>query len=361
MGCYPCVSDSDSDQPVADGPVGPYVARGPVGSYVMLSPCNSDSDPDQPVADGPVGPYVTRGPVGSYGLSSPCASDTPGPVMPMRTFPQSHQGGGECMDMYGGWSVSNVAGTPTALAVEDLWAGYTVTDVSSNGVDDCEDWDSGYQREIIDVVTVYFGGDLCDLEESDWEDPEDVARREYVDDYNFDLLEGMEPMVFVPGGNPSRSDRWDEYKIYLYDGNDGRVPDDDSIVDRECRTWREYCASVGVWVLPLTVCNSQFRSDALDVTLLSEGMAWLCFLSSTDVKTGEVGAMSMDLGGQSMDHRRGVMWNPGIVGQQRAYVCYDCLCLMVLFRAMRLLIQDWAGWPVWTGMIPGYCRTITGK
>ena len=30
MGCYPCTCNSvfDPDQPVADGPVGPYVARG---------------------------------------------------------------------------------------------------------------------------------------------------------------------------------------------------------------------------------------------------------------------------------------------------------------------------------------------
>ena len=108
-------------------------------------------------------------------------------------------------------------------------------------MDDCEDWDSGYQHEIIDGVTVYYGGDLCDSEESDWED---VARREYVDDYNFDLLESMEPMVFVPGVNPSRSDRRDEYETYLYDGNDAHVPDDDSNVHRERRTWREYCASI---------------------------------------------------------------------------------------------------------------------
>ena len=36
------------------GLVGPYVARGPMGSYGMLSPCDSD----QLVADGPLGPYV---------------------------------------------------------------------------------------------------------------------------------------------------------------------------------------------------------------------------------------------------------------------------------------------------------------
>ena len=125
----PCDSDSDPDQPVADGPVGSYVTRGPMGSYGMLSPCNSDSVPDQPVADGPVGPYVTRGPVGSYGTSSLCDNDTPAPVMQKRTLPQSHQGGGECIDMHGGWSGSNVAGTPTAVAVVDLRAGSTVTDV----------------------------------------------------------------------------------------------------------------------------------------------------------------------------------------------------------------------------------------
>ena len=57
-----CDSDSDPDQPVADGPVGPYFARGPVGSYEMLSPC--DSDCDQPVADGPVCPVCYTWPGG---------------------------------------------------------------------------------------------------------------------------------------------------------------------------------------------------------------------------------------------------------------------------------------------------------
>ena len=182
--------DSDSDQPVVDGPVGPYVACGPVGSYGMLAPCNSDSDPDQPVVDGPVGPYVTRGPVGSYGTLSPCDSDTTGHVMLVRTLPRSPQGDGERMDRHGRWSGSDVVETPTAVDVVDLRARSIVTDVSSNGVDQGDDWDSGYQREIIDGVTVYYGGDLCDSddsEESDWEDQVDVARREYVEDYKFHL------------------------------------------------------------------------------------------------------------------------------------------------------------------------------
>ena len=56
--------------------------------------------------------------------------------------------------------------------------------------------------------------------------------------------------------------------------------------------------------------------------------------------------MSMGLGGQSLDHWRGVIWDPGIIGQQGICVCYDCLCLMALFRTISLLMQDWTVWPV---------------
>ena len=59
-------------------------------------------------------------------------------------------------------------------------------------------------------MTVYCGSDLCDSEESDCEDPDYVVCQEYVDQYNFDLLESMEPIVFVRSGNPARSDRREE-------------------------------------------------------------------------------------------------------------------------------------------------------
>ena len=55
-----------------------YVTRGAVGSYGMVSTCESDFDPAQPVADGPVGPFVTCGPVGSYEMVYlwPCLAST---------------------------------------------------------------------------------------------------------------------------------------------------------------------------------------------------------------------------------------------------------------------------------------------
>ena len=62
----------DQVQPVADGP------------YITLSPVGSDGKhTDQPVADGPVGPSVTLGPVGPGGTLSQCKPDQPvadGPV-----------------------------------------------------------------------------------------------------------------------------------------------------------------------------------------------------------------------------------------------------------------------------------------
>ena len=110
--------------------------------------------------------------------------------------------------------------------------------------------------------------------------------------------------------------------------------------------------------LPLTVCDLQSRSGASHVTESREGMRWLCLLSSADAKAGKIGTSSMKLGGQSLDHWRGV-WNPSIVGLQDIFVCYDYLCLLVWFRDMVLLVHVWTSWAVWTGMMPGNCRTIT--
>ena len=73
------LSTCDSDQPMAEGPVGQYFTRSPVGSDGMLSTCDSD----QPMADGPVGPSLILGPVGPRKMLSQCKPDQPvadGPV-----------------------------------------------------------------------------------------------------------------------------------------------------------------------------------------------------------------------------------------------------------------------------------------
>ena len=62
------ISTCDSDQPVADGPVGQSFILGPVGPRRMFSQCK----PNQPVAVGPVGQSFTPGPVGPCGMVSNC-------------------------------------------------------------------------------------------------------------------------------------------------------------------------------------------------------------------------------------------------------------------------------------------------
>ena len=44
-------------------------------------------------------------------------------------------------------------------------------------------------------MPVYYGGDLYDSEDSDWNDPYALASVAYVEDYNFDVPEGMDLMV----------------------------------------------------------------------------------------------------------------------------------------------------------------------
>ena len=96
-----------------------------------------------------------------------------------------------------GWSGPEVAKTPAVVAMVGMDALPMRNDAPLACVDECTAWDSGYQCEIIDGMTVYCGGDLCDSDESDWEDPHDIASAEYVDQYNFDVPEGMDLMVFL--------------------------------------------------------------------------------------------------------------------------------------------------------------------
>ena len=70
---------------------------------------------------------------------------------------------------------------------------------------------------------------MSDSEDSEWEDAENRKVREFVEHYNFDLLDGMTPMVYVPIPREGRR-KWPKedliYRPQL------REPDN------------EYCASV---------------------------------------------------------------------------------------------------------------------
>ena len=56
---------------------------------------------------------------------------------------------------------------------------------------ECAEWAIRNEFETVDGMPVYYGGDLYDSDDSDWEDPRDLAYAEYVDRYNFDAPEGF--------------------------------------------------------------------------------------------------------------------------------------------------------------------------
>ena len=51
------------------------------------------------------------------------------------------------------------------------------------------------QYETFNGMPVYYGGDMYDSEDSDWDDPYALVSAAYVEDYNFDVPDGMDLMV----------------------------------------------------------------------------------------------------------------------------------------------------------------------
>ena len=112
-----------------------------------------------------------------------------------------------------------------------------------------------------------------------------------------------------------------------------------------------------VSVLSWPGCDPLIRIDVANAALSHVGRVCLLYPAGTRCLKG--GSVAIALDGRRLDHWRTVAWDPGIVGSRALSACYDCLCLMALFRAVMSLVHHWAEWSVWTGIEAGYCRTIT--
>ena len=123
--------------------------------------------------------------------------------------------GEENITGHDGWSDPEVVGTPSVVAMVGRNALPMSKDTTLSSVDECTEWDIRDQFETINGMSVYYGGDLCDLDESDWDDPYDIASAEYVEQYNFDVPEGMELMVHVRRRGPYGSDIWENEETGL--------------------------------------------------------------------------------------------------------------------------------------------------
>ena len=114
-----------------------------------------------------------------------------------------------------------------------------------------------------------------------------------------------------------------------------------------------------VSVLSLEICDPSIHSHTLDVGISDGDTEWLCLLYFARPGSTWDNSVEARVDCTGLDHWRGIVWDPGIVGQQCLCVCYDCLCLMALFCDAMLWVQDWAALSTSTGTDTGYCRTIT--
>ena len=102
------------------------------------------------------------------------------------------------------WAVPEGIADPAVVAMIGLDAMPMGEGIQLHGADKCAEWDIRDEFETINGMPVYYGSDLCDSDEFDWEDPYDIVCAEYVEQYNFDALEGMDGFERLKG--PDESD-----------------------------------------------------------------------------------------------------------------------------------------------------------
>ena len=61
-----------------------------------------------------------------------------------------------------------------------------------------------------------------------------------------------------------------------------------------------------------------------------------------------------------LNHRHMVSWDPGVADSRPLVVCYDCLCLISLFRTVMSLSYDWDEVFGWIGHDEGYHYSPAG-
>ena len=96
-----------------------------------------------------------------------------------------------------GWSDPEMVGSSSVVVRAGCAALPRCTDTTLVCVDEYTECDILDQYETINGMPVYYGGDLYDSEDSDWDDPYEIASTAYVEDYNIDVPEGMDLMVGV--------------------------------------------------------------------------------------------------------------------------------------------------------------------
>ena len=218
----------------------------------------------------------------------------------------------------------------------------------------------------IDVAPVY--QTISDATKVEWNtsDNDSLTATADGDDPNMDFYQQV-----VSSDNANYFDS-DDGSIMDLDGSmsEGEycvISDDGSVADLDGDMLKN-CDS-DVWsVTDLSSCRSDIdEEDDYDLYMIfvadremniyGRHLCLLCPDGTADL---------WDLWGGSVDYHRinhlsAVSWDPGIADSRTLLVCYDCLCLMTLFRTVMYLARYWAVKVVWTGPDEESDRSMTWR
>ena len=230
-------------------------------------------------------------------------------------------------------------------------------------------------------MPVYYGGDLCDSDDSEWDDPCNLAYMEHVDRYNFDAMDGMELKVFerlravneptmMVGEVPGRG--------LIRHNVDAPLVEADGLDSAEAgKLLTEGSDVAGLAGSPIR--RTSGMPDGGQTTFyyegdLSDSDGGLVEVRERDTLDGVIlwmvpppprsgysgnNSVAAGLMCHSLAHCKSFVWDPGHAPGQSIHMCCDCLCVIALFRVVMLLVHDWAVCSTRIGSGIGFCRTNT--
>ena len=104
--------------------------------------------------------------------------------------------------------------------------------------------------------------------------------------------------------------------------------DNNELELRDSRIGEFSVLSLGIW--DPSIDMDILDGDELVISPCEVGISggdkkWLCLLYFASSGSAGDNSVAVGLDCKGLDHWRGIVWNPGIVGKRCLRVCYDCL------------------------------------
>ena len=230
-------------------------------------------------------------------------------------------------------------------------------DISSEGFQRWNtDQDIVNQYETFNGLPVYYGGDMYDSEDSEWDNLHSVCGG-LSDGASCVTRNGPDTFSDASGTETAAVNGLDmddfDQRAVSSDEEDFIISEVGSIADVSLNMSEEEPAMDERIARISPSANRHFEQTSSEYVGGDTYYARLCLLHPAGVdnllerRDGYV-----DNQGLNQWHR--VSWDPGVADSRVQSVSYDCLCLIALFWTVMSLPRDWVEVFVWTGHDKGY-------